>query len=149
MLVVTDELKSGSVLIRTKGRLPQGFDAGGQMPVPGWKALPGIGAAEIEREFARIGWHLFFVVDPSPQESGLAFDRNGAILSALRRLVRRAERRQLNALEIRNISVRPFGPLNWARVEVNFRHIGETPVLFEKRKKETELGRHSMSARAA
>jgi GNAT superfamily N-acetyltransferase len=149
MLVVTDELNSGSVLIRTEARLPQGFDAGGQMLVPGWEALPGIGAAEIERELARIGWHLFFVVDPSPQENGLAFDRNGAILRALRRLVRRAERRQLNALEIRNIAVRPFGPLNWARVEVNFRHIGETPVLFKKRKKETELGRHSIFARTA
>lgn len=41
---------------------------------------------------------------------------------------------RLNVIEITNVSVRRFGPFCWVKVEANFRHIGETPVLFEKRK---------------
>ncbi len=146
---MTDELKPGSLLVKRTAELPEIVRAGGQVVAPGWKILPGVGARKVERELAEIRWHLFYVVDPSPREGGLGFDRDAAIRRALQKLIRRAQSQNLNALEITNISVRRFGPLFRAKVEVNFRHIGETAVLFEKRKDDIDFGQHSMTARAA
>jgi hypothetical protein len=104
---------------------------------------------QLERELEALGWHLFYVVDPSPKMSAFAFDRNRAITAALQELLGRAESRHLNAAEITNIRTRRFGPSYLATVKINFRHIGETPVLFEKRKRETGFRQHSMASRAA
>jgi hypothetical protein len=148
MTPMTGELKPGSFLVHPDGKFPR---LGPTRPaiVPGWEIVSGIGAREVERELQSQGWHLFFVVDPRAHECGLGFDREAANRTALTRLVRRSESRRFNALEITKVSVRRLGPLWRARVEANFRHIGETPVLFEKRKHMTgSQPQRSMAAQA-
>lgn len=144
-----DELRSGSLVVRIGSELPPIVRLSKEVSGSGWRVLSGMDPSKVEYALKDIGWRLFYVVDPLSHATAFAFDRSRAIEKALRKMLRRAESQHLNAAEITNVRTRRVGPLYKATVEINFRHIGETPVLFEKRKHETGVGERSMAARAA
>ena len=106
-------------------------------------------SSKLEHDFGNTGWRFFYIVDPLSHATAVAFDRSTAMEKPLQKLLRRADSQGLNAVEITNIRTQRVGPLYFATVEINFRHIGEAPVLFEKRQHETGAGERSMAARAA
>ncbi len=128
---MTDELKSGSLLVHTSYELPGLLQVQGPEVVPEWRVLFGIDANTAERELKPLGWHVFYVVDAKPVARGMARDRNDAVRRAVAKLAQRAKLKRLNALEISEIQVRGYGFIHVARVAVNFRHFGASPYLFD------------------
>lgn len=145
---MTHELKSGSVLVRTNAELPESLNLEGDMIVPGWTALSCTTAASVERAIAQAGWHWFWVV-PSMTATAYARDCQGVLKRVLKKALQEAESQGLNAIEITELVVRKFWFIHRAKMAVNFRHIGETPVLFEKPKSNGNSAPSSMAASAA
>ncbi len=128
---MTDELKSGSLLVHTSYELPGLLQVQGPEVVPEWRVLSGIDANTAEQELERLGWHFFYVVAADPLARGMALDRNEAVRRAVVNLAERARSERLNALEISDVRVRGYGLIHVARVAANFRHIGASPYLFD------------------
>jgi hypothetical protein len=122
-----DEIQTGSVLIRPGTPLPHGLD----LPlrrVGNWSLLAGLEPSKLDRLIRAEGWHLFFVV-PAVHASGLGVRQSNAFRKALAGVVRQAEGRNLNALEIVDIRVRRVLKLHYVRIAAHPRHIRDGPFL--------------------
>lgn len=122
-----DEIQTGSVLIRPGTSLPPGLD----LPlsrVGNWNLLAGLQPSELDRLIRAQGWHLFFMV-PAVYASGLGASRRSAFRKALAGIVRQAEGKKLNALEIADIRVRRVLNLHYVRIAAHPRHIRDSPFL--------------------
>jgi hypothetical protein len=146
---MSNQLRAGLVLVRADAVLPASLPPLGDLVAPGWKILSGADAGNADREISRAGWHFFFVVPPAAAAKGFSRDRQEAARRALAKVARQAEAQHLNAIEITKIAWRRFWPFWIATVAINFRHIGETPFLFDTKLGAKDSEQSAMSAKAA
>lgn len=138
-----DQLKPGTLLVRTNAVLPRSLASNGETVFPGWQVLRNIEAATMERETREVGWHFFFVVPPM-EAAAFARSKERALIEALKKILAVAESWNLNAVEITRVKARSFWFFHRALIAANIRHVGEKPMLSEVRK----LGRQSVVAEA-
>lgn len=139
-----DDLKPGTLLVRTNTVLPKSLARDEQVVFPDWKVIRNIDAATMERQAKEIGWHFFFVVPPL-EAGALAHTRERALIKALKRILASAELRKLNAIEITSVKAVGFWIAHGACIEANARHIAQKPILSD----EQQPGRYELAAAAA
>lgn len=132
-----DELKPGTLLVRTNVVLPRSLASNGETVFPGWKVLRNIDAATMERETREVGWHFFFVVPPM-EAAAFARSKERALIEALKKILANAESWNLNAVEITRVKARNFWFFHRALIAANIRHVGAKPVLSEVRQPERQ-----------
>lgn len=122
-----DDIQAGSVLIDPGTKLPRGLD----LPlrrVGNWNLFADLDSSELDRRIRSEGWQLFFIV-PAVNANGLGGSYRSAFRKALAGIVRQAEIRNLNALEIVDIRVRQMLNIYFVRITAHPRHIRDSPFL--------------------
>jgi hypothetical protein len=116
-----EHLKEHSVLFHADAVFPSGLRL--QFRTAGhWKLVLGMDAFELSRKIDSCGWRLFFVV-PAFTASAFGMDREKVLAKALERLTQKVEARELNALEIAGVKIRPLWKIWWATVSGHPRHL--------------------------
>ena len=127
VIATTEDIRVGSVLIKSDARLPESVRFESKQYVP-WKLLTGVDGFAVERKLLESGWHFLFMV-PGITIGALSSSRNGAIRRALKRILTAVAERHFNGLEIVEITTRSFLGLHYARVVAHPRQVKNSPFV--------------------
>jgi hypothetical protein len=119
---------SGAVLIRESTALPVHFDVRTELVFPGWRAVRGLDGHELGRNLQKANWNFFNLAG---EIQTIALGRRGPASSrrAVRRILRKLQRKQFNCLEITEITQKRFLGFPFVSVAANLRHIQESVYL--------------------
>lgn len=120
-------MRAGSLLIREDAALPDNIARSREQFVPGWNLVKNADVVDTQRALDEANWH-FFYAEPQIESSAYARDLTKGIKKAVRRLTRKIEAEQMNAVEITFLWVtKVFGLYNVA-VTGHASHIQQSPT---------------------
>jgi hypothetical protein len=119
---------SGTVLIRENTYLPADLAAKTELVFPGWRAVRDLDGYELGRALQKANWNFFYLAG---EIQTIALGRKGPVSSsrAVRRILRKLQRKQFNCLEITEITEKRFLGFPFVSVAANSRHIQESVYL--------------------
>lgn len=127
VLGTTEDVRAGSVLLHPDAGLPESVHFSSKQYGP-WKILTRVNGFEVERSLSEAGWHFFFIV-PAISAGALSSDRNKALRKGLKKILTATEAQNFNALEIVEITTKPFLGLCYVKVVAHPRQVKHSPFL--------------------
>ena len=126
---MTDEIKTGTVLIKEGALLPEALQIESEPCVPGWRLVKDLNGYGLDRKVDEAGWTFFFLAG---EIRTIAFgaDEQGTVRRAIKRILANPMAKQFNSLEITRVASKRFLGLPYMSVGAHSRHIQEGLVLW-------------------
>jgi hypothetical protein len=132
-------ITSGVLLIERTAMRPRCFEVEPDSHPNAWLLIkPSLTPAQLEKELSTTGWTFFFMAAPI-RTTALAFDRDKAIYTALKRAIKTVKRQQCNCLQIESVTTKSFLGISYVSMSVRPRNI-QKGVLFAGSPAEHEAG---------
>jgi len=144
---MTDEIKTGTVLIKDGTLLPEALQIESEPSVPGWRLVKDLNGYALDRKVHEAGWTFFFLAG---EIRTIAFgaDEQRTVRRAIKRILADARSKQFNSLEITRVASKPFLGLPCMSVGAHARHIQEGLVLLSAEHMQKSGEKESTATRA-
>ena len=125
---MTDEIKTGTVLIKDGTLLPEALQIESEPSVPGWRLVKDLNGYALDRKVHETGWTLFWLAG---EIGTIAFgaDEQSTVRRAIKRILASPRSKQFNSLEITRVTSKRFLGLPYMSVRAHCRHVQEGLVL--------------------
>jgi hypothetical protein len=141
---MTDEIKTGTVLIKEGALLPEGMDFESEPCVPGWRLVKDLNGYALDRKIHEAGWTFFFQAGEI-KSTVFGIDAPQMTRRAIERMLVDPKTERFNSLEIARVTTvgsARFPGVHFLTVAANLRHIQQSLFLFR-----GEDARNSRSSR--
>jgi len=144
---MTDEIKTGTVLIKDGALLPEALQMESEPCVPGWRLVKNLDGYALDRKVHEAGWTFFFLAG---EIRTIAFgaDEQWTVRRAIKRILANPRSKQFNSLEITRVASKRFLGLPYMSVGAHSRHIQEGLVLLSAERMQKTAEKESTATRA-
>ena len=118
---MTDTVKTGTILIEDGTLLPKSLLLESEAYSIGWTSVSNV-RSEFEKALNQAGWTFFFMAG-TIQATVFGFDKQKAVRTAVKRIIRDVESQNCNCLEITGVTMKSFLGMSYACVTGHSRHI--------------------------
>ncbi|MBZ5554223.1 MAG: hypothetical protein LAO21_16015 [Acidobacteriia bacterium] len=126
---MTEEVKTGTILIRDNTLLPEGVQVECEPHSRGWRLIKNFDGSTLDRRITKAGCSFFYLAGES---TGSAFGSNREVTRerAVRRILSHLKAEKFNCLEITRVEAKRFLGVPYVTVSANARHIQTSVFLF-------------------
>ena len=144
---MTDEIKTGTVLITEGALLPEALQIESEPCVRGWRLVKDLNGYALDRKVHEAEWTFFFLAG---EIRTIAFgaDEQSTVRRAMKRILANPRSKQFNSLEITRVASKRFLGLPYMIVGAQSRHVQEAMVLLPAWRTQESLERKSTATRA-
>jgi hypothetical protein len=144
---MTDEIKTGTVLIKEGALLPEALQIESEPCVRGWRLVKDLNGYALDRKVHEAGWTFFFLAG---EIRTIAFgtDEQSTVRRAIKRILANPRSNQFNSLEIARVASKRFLGLPYLSVCAHSRHIQEGLVLLSAERMQKSGEKESSATRA-
>jgi hypothetical protein len=127
---MTEEVKTGTILIRDNTPLPEGVQVECEPYSKGWRLVNNLGGSTRDREITKAGCTFFYLAG---EFTGSAFGSDKEVTRgrAVRRILGHLKSEKFNCLEITRVESKRFLGIPYVTVSANARHIQKSVFLFQ------------------
>ncbi|MBZ5538853.1 MAG: hypothetical protein LAO31_23145 [Acidobacteriia bacterium] len=127
---MTEEVKTGTILIRDNTPLPEGVQVECEPYSRGWRLVNNLDGSTLDRRITKAGCTFFYLAG---EFKGSAFgsDRERTQGRAVRRILSHLKSEKFNCLEITRVESKRFLGIPYVTVLANARHIQQSVFLFQ------------------
>jgi len=113
---------TGALLIEDGTMLPSSMVLERKAFSPGWKSLPNLDHHGLEAQLGQSGWTLFYMAGEI-KTSGMGFDAEKRIRTAMGKVIEDVQGQKCNCLEITHMASKSFLGIPYVSVTAHARHI--------------------------
>lgn len=127
---MTEEVKTGTILIRDNTPLPEGVQVECEPYSRGWRLVNNLDCSSLDQKITKAGCTFFYLAG---EFKGSAFgsDREVTRGRAVRRILGHLKSEKSNCLEITRLESKRFLGIPYVTVSANARHIQKSVFLFQ------------------
>src|ERR1035441_9622816 len=140
--LMSENIKSGTLLIKDGTLLPESIRFEGNPYLQGWR-LANLDSAELDRKLCDSGWTFFYMAGEVDATSFGGMSEK-TITRAVKKLIANMKSPRFNCLEISRVAAKSFLGLPYVAVAGHLRHIQESIYLFHA-KRVSEWDRASLA----
>ncbi len=127
---MADKIKTGTILIKEGALLPESLRFESEPYLKGWRLLKNLDSSGMDRQIFEAGWTFFYMAG-EVDATAVGSDSGKTKRRAVRKVIAYIKSDRLNCLEIAQVAVKRFLGLPYVTVSAHWRHIQESPVLFQ------------------
>jgi hypothetical protein len=126
---MTEEIKTGTILMKEGTLLPEALQIESEPCVPGWRLVKNLTGYALDRKVHETGWTFFWLAG---EIRTIAFgaDEQSMVRRAIKRILAHPRSKPFNSLEITGVASQRFLGLPYVSVRAHSRHVQEALVLF-------------------
>ena len=124
---MTDEVKTGTILIERDASMPESLRLEGNCFSSRWRSVSNLDLNGLDTAINKAGWTFFFMAGEI-KITAFGFDQERAVRRAVNQVITNAESHKCNCVEITEVSTKSFLGMPYVNVTAHSRHIQESPA---------------------
>jgi len=127
---MTEEIKTGTILIREDAPLPESLQFESEPYSKGWRSVKNLDASALDRRITKAGCTFFYLAGEF-KVSVFGSDGEETMGRAVRRILGHLKSEKSNCLEITQVAAKRLLVIPYVMVSANARHIQKSVFLFQ------------------
>jgi len=127
---MTDEIKTGTILIRDGTILPDALRFESKPCATGWRLIKNVDGYGLDRKIREAGWTFFYLAGEIKGATIFGFDVQKTARRAVKRILANLKPEKFNSLEITRIVSKHILGVPCTKVYALSRHVQQSMVLF-------------------
>jgi len=142
---MANKIKTGTIFIKEGVPWPESLRFDSEPCSNGWREVKNLDASGLGRKIREAGWTFFYMAGEI-RARVFGFDREGAVVKAVKRVMAKLKVDKCNSLEITRVTLRRFLGLPYVTVSAYARHIQESIFLFQDQRRLVESAGAQLAA---
>ena len=122
---MTDDIKTGTVLIETSALVPDSVVLGAKSSTSGWSLVANLDLNALDTAIDKAGWTFFFMAGEI-KITAFGLDNETAVRRAMRRVITNVVSHKCNCVEITDVSPSSFLGMPYVNITAHSRHIQQS-----------------------